>query len=247
MSRFAHHHNGDCDAVETWDVRQSTPWHEHAHWVFGQVAAGALTIDLRQVTVRLQAGQGFVLAPGTAHRLVPVESVQYRVLCPAVPPAASTHAFACPIGAAHWHEAFLHGFAAVQAGRPVDPAVWQTLLDTNLRGLSRLLPQPVARVRKAMRKWALRNPSLEILARTAGCSPWHLHRLYTAATGLTPHQTLVCEKVRRARKLILSGVSLRDASVESGFADQSHLTRVFKQAMGLAPDQYIRQVSGKRF
>jgi AraC-like DNA-binding protein len=42
----------------------------------------------------------------------------------------------------------------------------------------------------------------------------------------------------RARELIAAGVRLADAAAATGFSDQSHMTRRFKQAYGLAPGEW---------
>jgi AraC-like DNA-binding protein len=42
-------------------------------------------------------------------------------------------------------------------------------------------------------------------------------------------------QVNIVRRLILSGVPLVEASLRAEFADQSHMTRQFKKAFGLAP------------
>jgi AraC-like DNA-binding protein len=42
-------------------------------------------------------------------------------------------------------------------------------------------------------------------------------------------------RLERARRLIAVDLPLADAAAATGFADQSHMTRQFKQAYGLAP------------
>jgi len=42
-------------------------------------------------------------------------------------------------------------------------------------------------------------------------------------------------RLERARCLIAANASLANAAAASGFADQSHMTRQFKQAYGIAP------------
>jgi AraC-like DNA-binding protein len=37
------------------------------------------------------------------------------------------------------------------------------------------------------------------------------------------------------RRLVKSGVSLAEAALDAGFADQSHMSRQFKRAYGLTP------------
>jgi methylphosphotriester-DNA--protein-cysteine methyltransferase len=43
------------------------------------------------------------------------------------------------------------------------------------------------------------------LAREAALSPWHFHRLFTAAFGETPHEFLTDLRMARARELLASG------------------------------------------
>jgi AraC-like DNA-binding protein len=44
----------------------------------------------------------------------------------------------------------------------------------------------------------------------------------------------------RARGLIASGMPLAEAAAHSGFADQSHMTRLFVRSFGMAPGFYAR-------
>lgn len=49
------------------------------------------------------------------------------------------------------------------------------------------------------------------------------------------HQSGEIESLDHARSVIVSGHSLPRRPSLSGFADQSHMTRQFKQAFGLTP------------
>jgi AraC-like DNA-binding protein len=55
---------------------------------------------------------------------------------------------------------------------------------------------------------------------------------------LTPHSYLLQRRVQLARRLIARGASLADASLGSGFADQSHMTRMFVRTYGVSPRTY---------
>jgi AraC-like DNA-binding protein len=84
---------------------------------------------------------------------------------------------------------------------------------------------------------------LAALSAHVGLSAWHLIRVFRKATGLTPHAWLIDRRVHLARQLLRAGEPLvRTASV-CGFADQSHLTRLFKARLGVTPGQYCRLVS----
>ncbi|NJC54992.1 AraC family transcriptional regulator [Brevibacterium marinum] len=63
----------------------------------------------------------------------------------------------------------------------------------------------------------------------------HLARVFTDTYGIAPHQYVVGRRVDRARRLLLSGHSPAEAAAESGFHDQSHLTRHFRRTLGMTP------------
>jgi AraC-like DNA-binding protein len=73
-------------------------------------------------------------------------------------------------------------------------------------------------------------------------SPFHLERLYLRCTGLTPRQQQTLARLRRVRTLLGEGVTLSEAAAACGFADQSHLNRVFKRLMGVPPGRYRAQL-----
>ena len=59
--------------------------------------------------------------------------------------------------------------------------------------------------------------------------------------GLAPHQWLLVRRVERAQELIRAGeMSLSEVALCAGFSDQSHLTRVFSQQMGVSPGAWRR-------
>ncbi len=82
------------------------------------------------------------------------------------------------------------------------------------------------------------NISLADLAAESGLSPYHLIRVFTAETGLTPHRYLSQVRVRRAEQLIRRGEDLADTAYKVGFADQSHLNRHYKAIIGVTPGAY---------
>jgi len=82
------------------------------------------------------------------------------------------------------------------------------------------------------------NVSLVQLARLAGLSPFRLVRTFTKQIGLPPHAYLNQVRVNRAKQLLANGQPIALVAYETGFADQSHLTRHFKRLFGLTPGQY---------
>jgi len=84
--------------------------------------------------------------------------------------------------------------------------------------------------------------SIEQLAKIANLSPFHFIRVFSQYTGLSPHAYLVQVRTHRAKLLIEKGLRLTDIAYQSGFSDQSHLTRNFKRLMGYTPGQYRNSV-----
>ena len=83
---------------------------------------------------------------------------------------------------------------------------------------------------------------LDQLCREVGADPFYLIRAFARELGVTPHAYQVLLKVARARALLRAGRSLRDTVVDSGFADQSHLSRHFRRVVGTTPGRYARSV-----
>jgi len=84
--------------------------------------------------------------------------------------------------------------------------------------------------------------SLQDLAQQNGMSRFQLLRAFAKATGMTPHAYILQRRLHHARRLIAAGTPLVQAAMDSGFADQSHLTRLFVRNFGLSPGAYAKQV-----
>jgi len=84
--------------------------------------------------------------------------------------------------------------------------------------------------------------SLADLAAEAGLSRFQLLRSFCRATGMTPHAYMIQRRIDLVRRLIRGGSRLAEAAAAGGFADQSHMTRVFVQRYGLTPGAYARAV-----
>ena len=85
--------------------------------------------------------------------------------------------------------------------------------------------------------------TLADLAREAGLSKFQLIRAFCKATGLTPHAYLMQRRIALARRLIADRTPLAEAAFAAGFADQSHMTRVFTRKYGVSPRLYADAVS----
>ncbi len=84
--------------------------------------------------------------------------------------------------------------------------------------------------------------SLLDAARACGLSRGHFAKAFRVSTGLTPHQWLQRHRVDKAKALLRNPrTPIADIAVACGFADQSHLTRVFSRLVGDTPAVWRRR------
>jgi len=77
---------------------------------------------------------------------------------------------------------------------------------------------------------------LREIADVASMSPSHFLTMFKRSVGLAPHQYLISKRIERARALLTeTRLPISDIATQSGFADQSHLTRMIKRYTGLTP------------
>ena len=124
--------------------------------------------------------------------------------------------------------------------------VGDLLAEGRLRRTVRADIQDSARLRQVQALIAERcaeSLSLDELAREAGMSRYHFVRAFSRVVGMTPHAWQLNQRIQRARGLLEQGMSLAEAALQLGFADQSHFQRAFKQRVAATPGEY-RQVVG---
>ena len=80
--------------------------------------------------------------------------------------------------------------------------------------------------------------SITDLAKEVGLSPDHFSRCFAVSFGQPPHRYVQQRRIEVAlRMLTSSSRSIAEISVELGFSDQSHFTRVYRQQTGMTPSQ----------
>jgi AraC family transcriptional regulator of adaptative response/methylated-DNA-[protein]-cysteine methyltransferase len=87
-------------------------------------------------------------------------------------------------------------------------------------------------------------PSLEDLARVAGLSPYHFHRIFKAQTGLTPKAYAAARRGERVRSALASSPSVTAAVHEAGFNSAGRFYAAAEGLLGMKPAAYKAGGSG---
>ncbi|MDJ0759423.1 MAG: AraC family transcriptional regulator [Woeseiaceae bacterium] len=116
--------------------------------------------------------------------------------------------------------------------------------DTRTR---KLAPLWLDRIVEKLECEFLQDHSNERLAREAGVHPVHLSRTFRKHYGKSIGSFIKEKRVHHAMLLIEQGrMTLAEVASASGFSDQSHLSRGFKEVIGITPGAFRRDVRPAR-
>jgi AraC family transcriptional regulator of adaptative response/methylated-DNA-[protein]-cysteine methyltransferase len=81
-------------------------------------------------------------------------------------------------------------------------------------------------------------PSLDELAQRAGISPYHLHRVFKDATGLTPKAYAAAHRAKRMRHELDRSDTVTDAIYGAGYGSNGRFYAESNQLLGMTPSEY---------
>ncbi|MDQ6764823.1 MAG: AraC family transcriptional regulator [Verrucomicrobiota bacterium] len=97
----------------------------------------------------------------------------------------------------------------------------------------------VERTKELLARDVANQPSLELLGREVGCSPFHLSRIFSREVGLTIPQFVRNLRMERAAELLRSGrYNVTEAATEVGYSSLSHFSKAFCETIGCCPALY---------
>ncbi len=106
----------------------------------------------------------------------------------------------------------------------------------------RLSPTQMRRVADLLRADGAGKLSLHELAVQCEVSRSSFARAFRQTTGLPPHRWQLLARTTRARDLLQrTDAPISEIALDCGFADQSHLTRVFSRTFQVSPGAWRRQ------
>src|SRR4030095_1638409 len=88
-----------------------------------------------------------------------------------------------------------------------------------------------------------RDIALAEIAANVEMSPYYFARLFKQSTGLTPHQYLLEQRVKRAQVLLTeTAMPLAEIAYRLGFASQSHFTSLFRRLTATTPKAFRKSL-----
>jgi AraC family transcriptional regulator len=109
-----------------------------------------------------------------------------------------------------------------------------------------LSPRQIAAVKRHVADAFPRRVSVAELAQLCGLSESWFSRAFARSTGETPQRWIARHRLEAAMELMLTtDRGLADIADATGFADQAHLTRIFRASQGLPPSQWRRMRVGQ--
>ena len=259
---------GNVDLLHARYVTQNFSKHTHGGFAVGVIERGALGFYYRGRSVVAPAGQINLVNPDEAHdgHAAAAEGWVYRMFY--IDAALVQNAAAEIAGRRAKMPFFTTGVlrdatlaGAVHTLHAQLETDHTTLLEIQSRFLNMLTrlvarhaddpppqrrtgrePAAVRRAREYIDACYSENISVEQLAAVARLSPFHFIRVFGAHLGMPPHAYLMQARVRKAKTLLDKGWRIVDVACDTGFVDQSHLTRHFKRTLGYTPGQYRNSV-----
>lgn len=80
--------------------------------------------------------------------------------------------------------------------------------------------------------------NLEDLSSYVGISKFHFSRLFKKSMGISPHQYVIQQRIELAKKLLAKDLSISDIALECGFNSHAHLSKYFRNCVGMTPKAY---------
>lgn len=96
-------------------------------------------------------------------------------------------------------------------------------------------------VKEYINEHLVQDLKLNEIAAIAQLSPYHFSRLFKESMGVTLHQYILQRRIEKAKYLLqYNQFSISEVATKTGFFDQSHLTRYFRQIVGVTPKQFLK-------
>lgn len=249
---YAHHSRDLTIIAANHAANRSLPWHAHQHASISAVLTGFIRERARQSVSGCVPGSILIRPPGEPHedrigargaRLLVVElRANGESLAPETRATLGRYSFTEKAGL---NEVLSGIYMELQKADAFTPLALEGLAMQLVAGASRTLqraekqePAWLRAVRDRILDSVGTHLTLTELAGHAGVHPDHLGRMFRRHYGMSLGQFVRRARVEWVRQRLHSRVPLATLAQQAGFADQSQLTRAFREVVGTTPGRY---------
>ncbi|MGL4820836.1 MAG: AraC family ligand binding domain-containing protein [Bacilli bacterium] len=248
-------------------IMQKFPNHFHDYYVIGYIEDGNRYLSCKNRYYNIGAGDLILFNPMENHTCAQIDAraLDYRCLNVTtevmqktvlemtgrsfLPTFTSTVLYRSPLVTAlrDVHQMIMNGQCDFQKEEAYYFLI-QQLLEHHCDGTGLVAPTMSSPIQEAcayMDEHFAEMIRLDDLSQMTGLNKYTLLRQFTRQMGVTPYQYLETIRIGYAKKLLEQGVAPIEAALQSGFTDQSHFTRFFKNFIGLTPKQYQAVFAGR--
>lgn len=250
---------GGVEFLEAWFQGTAYRTHRHDTYAICLTTSGVQTFDYRGAAQVSLPGQVVVLHPDEPHdgRAATPAGFGYRILyvepaliCEAAqalrgrpgplpfvrsPVIVSPTLASALAGAESTCESLARDSLVLQLAKGLIEADASCCQATTSRHLDLAALERARQFLEEQRLRVVRSAELEAVT---GLTRYELARQFRLRYATSPYRYLLMRRLAEARRLIAQGLPLAEVAIVVGFADQAHLTRMFKAAVGLSPGVY---------
>jgi AraC-like DNA-binding protein len=249
------------EVVHGTDVKHAFSRHTHRTLCIGAVEQGVRVLLCRRERFEVNPGQVFFIPPGEAHACGSggaLHTYLIFLISPAIldmilpKTVEDSHIFKQLVFSDKTRFEQMLNLYSVLIGEEADFFKQSVLISTigdivecsaqisSYLKISNKQYESIKHVRDFIESNYEERFSLGNIASKAQLSPYYLIRLFSQIVGIPPHIYQQQVRIRHAKEMLMQGIPIVDVAFNTGFADQSHFSNVFKKMVGLPPGEYSK-------
>ncbi len=237
--KFIYSKNPCLELVVTEDINMNFRLHNHiSHYVISVVSKGKVNLKLIDSDIDYSENEAFVIAPYVAHSVLLGKESQLISLC------VGTQLFIKNTldELIDIVKDFLFNVSENNNQNDLTDIFIEKLKVAYSINLERkiFIEAPIYNTAKEIINIPEKEFSLEDTSKSLYLSKYYFIRKFKENIGLTPHQFVIQEKIRKAQLLLADGLTIIEVSNILGFYDQSHFNKCFKKIVGISPNDFIK-------
>jgi AraC-like DNA-binding protein len=233
--------------------------HRHLSYSLGIVVNGSRQLIIGKSRLLIASGDVFMINSNQPHAIEPTMDPQHNYLIVSMDAGWLADQLRCPQPQFYTviesdlirkelsvlFDLIIAGNTEFDEGSFVGSLIKELSYMANEKNDQLIWDERIQRAGELLNRRFSENLRLDSIARNSFLSPFHFARLFKKQTGMAPHQYLLDNRLRYARKLLEEQQAVADVAIMSGFYDASHFIRHFSKFYGVTPLEYQQGILTK--